>query len=85
MQSVFFLRQPVFPELRAYFPPHILIVTSTDLLTYLYWSQSEYAAGNKREAQEKLADARKKLVALTPGPQTDTFKSQIDYTARFVD
>jgi hypothetical protein len=68
-----------FPERNTY------VVTSTDLLTYLFWSQSEYAAGNKREAQEKLADARKKLAALTLGPQTDIFKSQIDYTARFVD
>ena len=68
-----------FPERNSY------VVTSTDLLTFLYWSQAEYASGNKGSAQEKLAEARKRLATLTPGPQTETFKSQIDYTARFVE
>jgi tetratricopeptide (TPR) repeat protein len=68
-----------FPERNTY------VVNSTDLLTLLYWSQSEFAVGNKREAQERLMDARKKLAALSQGPQTEALKSQIDYTARFVD
>lgn len=68
-----------FPERNTYF------VNSIDLITLVYWSQSEFAAGNKREAQERLNEAKRKLAALTPGPQTDVFKSQIDYTARFVE
>jgi tetratricopeptide (TPR) repeat protein len=68
-----------FPERNTY------VMNSTDLLTMLYWSQSEFAAGNKREAQERLTDARKKLAALSQGPQTEALKSQIDYTARFVE
>ncbi len=68
-----------FPERNTY------VVNSTDLLTFLYWSQSEFAAGNKREAQERLADARKKLTSLSPGPQTEALRSQIEYTAKFVD
>lgn len=68
-----------FPERNAY------VVNSTDLLTLLYWSQSEFAAGNRRDAQERLTDARKKLSALSAGPQTEALRSQIEYTSKFVD
>ena len=68
-----------FPERNSY------VVNSTDLLTLMYWSQSEFSAGNKQVAQEKLADARKKLAMLTPGPMTDSLKNQIDFTSHSVD
>lgn len=68
-----------YPERNAY------VVNSTDLITQMYWSQAEWQAGNRSAAQEHLAEARRKLAALTPGPMTESLKNQIDYTAQFVE
>lgn len=68
-----------FPEKNAY------VVNSTDLMTSMYWSQAEWAAGNRQAAQERLAEARRKLSMLPPGPMTESLKNQIEYTGRFVD
>ena len=68
-----------FPERNSF------VVNGTDLVTQMYWSQAEIGVGNKQAAQERLAEARKKLTALPPGPMTDSLKGQIDYTARFIE
>lgn len=68
-----------FPERNAY------VVNSTDMVTQMYWSQAEFGAGNRQEARERLAEARRKLAALPPGPGTDSFRSQLEFTARFVE
>jgi hypothetical protein len=68
-----------FPERNAY------VVNSTDLLTYMYWGQAEFAAGNRQEAKDKLSEARKKLSMLPGGPMTESLRSQIEYTAKFIE
>ena len=68
-----------FPERNVY------VVNSIDLITLMYWGQSEFAAGNKLDARSHLDEARKKLAGMPPGPYTDTLKTQIDYTATYVD
>lgn len=68
-----------FPERNAY------VVNSVDLLTLMYWSQSDYTAGEKSDALAHLTEARKKLTLLSPGPYTDTLRAQIEYTATFVE
>jgi hypothetical protein len=68
-----------FPEPNAY------LVNSFDLVTLLYWGQAEFAAGNRAEAKAHVADARKRLGAMPPGPYTDGLKSQLDFGAKYID
>jgi hypothetical protein len=68
-----------FPEQNTYF------VNSVELVTYLYWSQADYAAGNKNDAKSRLAEARKRLDNLAPGPYTESLRGQIEYWAKFID
>jgi hypothetical protein len=67
-----------FPEPNAY------VVNSFDLITLMYWGQAEYGQGNRSEAQAHLAEARKKLAAMPPGPYTDGLKNQLDFAAKYI-
>jgi hypothetical protein len=68
-----------FPE------PNTYLVNSFDLVTLLYWGQAEFAAGNRAEAQAHIAEARRKLGAMPPGPYTDGLKSQLDFGAKYIE
>jgi tetratricopeptide (TPR) repeat protein len=61
------------------------VVHATDMLTLLYWSQSEYTARNTEPARDLLAQSRRKLGQLPPSPYREALASQADYTARFVE
>jgi len=67
-----------FPEQNAY------IVNSVELVTYMYWGQSDYLAGNKNDAQSHLVEARKRLENLSPGTYTDSLRGQLEYAASFI-
>jgi hypothetical protein len=67
-----------FPEKNSY------VVNSTDLVTFMFWSQAEHLAGNKTEAQAKLVEAKRKLTMLSPGSFTEALKNQIDYSERLI-
>jgi len=70
-----------FPERNTF------IVNSSDVITLINWSGSDFMVGNKVEARERLVDARKRWAVIAPisGPMIDTLKNQIDYIARYVD
>lgn len=63
------------------FPEKIMyVVNSFDLLTLMYWSQSEAMANEFSDATDLIVRAREKWSALPPGPQTDSYKTQIEFT-----
>lgn len=68
-----------FPERNAY------IVNSVDLVTLMYWSQAELGAGNRDAARARIAEARQRLALLAPGPYTESLRTQLEYTAKFVE
>ena len=68
-----------FPEQNSYF------VDSTDLVTLMYWSQAEYGAQNLVEARRHIAQAKKKLATLPPGPMTQSLANQIKYVNAFIE
>lgn len=68
-----------FPERNLY------IINSYDLVTLMYWSQSELGAYNFVEAKNRINQAKEKLSQLTPGPLTNSFANQIDATEKAIE
>ena len=68
-----------FPEPNAY------LVNSFDLITLLYWGQAEFSSGHVVEAKGHIAEARKRLAAMPPGPYTDGLKNQLDFGAQYIE
>lgn len=68
-----------FPEGSLY------IINSFDLVTLMYWSQSELGAHNLLEARNKLTQAKEKLAQLDPGPYTDSLANQIGSAERAIE
>lgn len=68
-----------FPERNMYF------VNSTDLLTFMYWSQAELMANNVKDAEKQLSQAKEKLSKLPSGPLTESFANQIEYTVGLIE
>lgn len=68
-----------FPESNMY------IVNSTDLITFMYWSQAELMANNVKEAENLIGQAKEKLLQLPPSPMTKSLEMQVNYTAGFIE
>jgi tetratricopeptide (TPR) repeat protein len=68
-----------FPERNMY------IVNSTDLVTFMYWSQAELMANNVKNAENLIGQAKDKLAQLPPGPMTLSLATQVNYTVGLIE